>query len=99
MRYNGPATAPLEIPMPPADVSARIHDILVDVLMLEDPAAVTPDAHIVNDLGAESINVAEIAVAVENEFGIPVPDEMMQGVTTVAALTAAVEAALAARGA
>lgn len=79
----------------PADLPARVKDILVDVLMLDDPGLVTPEAHIVNDLGAESINVAEIAVAIENEFGIPVPDEMLAEVTTVAALTQKVEAALA----
>lgn len=85
--------------MPASDVYARIKEILLDVLMLEDESVVTPDAHIVNDLGAESINVAEIAVAVENEFGIPVPDEMLAQVSTVSALAAKVEAALAGRGA
>lgn len=85
--------------MPASDVYARVKDILVDVLMLEDAGAVTPDAHIVNDLGAESINVAEIAVAIENEFGIPVPDEMLAQVSTVGALVATVEAAQAGRGA
>lgn len=85
--------------MPAPDVYARVKDILVDVLMLEDPDQVTPAAHVVNDLGAESINVAEIAVAVENEFGIPVPDEMLADVSTVGALVAKVEAALATKGA
>lgn len=85
--------------MPATEVYDRIKEILVDVLMLEDEGAVTPGAHIVNDLGAESINVAEIAVAVENEFGIPVPDEMLAQVTTVEALAAKVEAALRAQGA
>lgn len=83
---------------PQTDVPARVKAILVDVLMLDDDSTVTPGAHIVNDLGAESINVAEIAVAVENEFAIPVPDDMLADITTVAALTEKVEAALAAAG-
>lgn len=80
--------------MSQATTADRVKDILIDVLMLDDPSVVTPGAHIVNDLGAESINVAEIAVAVENEFGIPVPDDMLADITTVAALTAKIEAAL-----
>jgi acyl carrier protein len=81
-----------------AEIATRLDAILVDVLMLEDPTVVVPEAQLVADLGAESINVAEIAVAIENEFGIAVPDALMAGVPTVAALRAAVEAALAKAG-
>ncbi|MBM3271137.1 MAG: acyl carrier protein [Candidatus Sericytochromatia bacterium] len=75
-------------------VAARVHAILVDVLMLEDPTRVQPDAHVVRDLGAESINLAELVVAIENEFGIDVPGEAMGQVGTVSSLCAMVEGAL-----
>ncbi len=75
-------------------IPSRIHDILVDVLMLDDPGRVTPEAHIVRDLGAESINLAELVVAIENEFHIAVPPDAIAQASTVAALVATVEAAI-----
>ena len=81
-----------------SDTAERLKEILVDVLMLDDPSVIVPEAHLVNDLGAESINVAEIAVAIENEFGLAVPDEQLAQITTVGALTAQIDAARAAAG-
>ena len=75
----------------------RIHAILVDVLMFEVPAMITPASHIVRDLGAESLNIAEIAVAIENEFGLEVELETIHKAPTVNELVAMVDAALAAR--
>ena len=36
---------------------------------------VTPDAKIVDDLGADSLDVVEISMALEQEFNVSVPDE------------------------
>ena len=79
----------------PASIEERLSAILVDVLMLENPAVVQPDAHLIHDLGAESINVAEIVVAIENEFGVSVPDSVIQEVSTVSALQAIIQDLLA----
>lgn len=67
---------------------AKVKEILADVLMLENPDIITPEAHIVKDLGAESINIAEITIALENEFDLVLPDESLQKVSTVEALVA-----------
>lgn len=80
-----------------SSVAERVKDILVDVLMLEEPGRVVPGAHLVHDLGAESINLAEIVVALENEFGLAVRDEAMQQARTVGELVAYVEQELVAR--
>jgi len=58
---------------------------------------VTPEAQIVRDLGAESINIAEIAVAIENEFDLEVDAASIQKGLTVAGLTSMVQEALAAK--
>lgn len=79
-------------------VLERVQEILVDVLMLEDPARVRPEAHLVHDLGAESINLAEIAVALENEFGIMVEDDGLHQAGTVAEVVTFVERELARLG-
>lgn len=65
---------------------ATVKEILADVLMLEDPGIITPESHIVTDLGAESINIAEITIALENEFDLVMPDESLQKISTVQAL-------------
>jgi len=72
-------------------VAERLTAILIDVLMLEDPTCVRPEAHLIHDLGAESINVAEIIVAIEHEFGVSVPDNVIQQASTVSALQATIE--------
>lgn len=79
------------------DTYTRVEAILIDVLMIEDTARVKPEAQIVRDLGAESINIAEIAVAIENEFDITVEDEAIQKGATVQDLVRYVDKALAAR--
>ena len=39
------------------------------------PADITEDTNIQEDLGADSLDVVEIVMALENEFGIEIPDE------------------------
>ena len=46
-------------------------------------AEVTPDARIVEDLGAESADVANIIAAVEDRMGIAVDEDKIQGIATV----------------
>ena len=79
------------------NVEACIRAILADVLLIEDPASIRLDSHIVKDLGAESINVAEITVAIENEFDLIIEDERIREVVTVGALVDFVSAAVASR--
>ncbi len=85
--------------MSATEVYSRVEEILVDVLMLEDRTIVRPEAHVVHDLGAESINIAELVIALENEFGIEVSTDTIQQATTVESLVALVERALAGQAA
>lgn len=69
----------------------RVADILIDVLMIDDPSIVHEEAHIVRDLGAESINFAEITVAIEDEFDITVNGADLAKAATVGSLVAYVD--------
>jgi len=40
-----------------------------------DISQVTDDAHLINDLGADSLHVVELIIAFENEYDIEIPDE------------------------
>ncbi len=60
----------------------KIVNIVVDQLGC-DESAVTEDASILEDLGADSLDVVEIMMAVEENFGIIVPDEEIPSVKTI----------------
>lgn len=44
---------------------------------------VTPDASIAHDLGADSLDAVELIMALEDEFGLEIPDEDAERITTV----------------
>jgi acyl carrier protein len=48
-----------------------------------DKGEVTADANILDDLGADSLDVVELVMALEDEFDIEVPDEDVEGMLTV----------------
>ncbi len=60
----------------------KIKAILVDQLDVDEDA-VTMGASISDDLGADSLDVADIVMSLEEEFDIEVPDEMLQNIKVV----------------
>ena len=48
---------------------------------------VTPDAKIVDDLGADSLDVVELLMTIEDEFSIEIPDEEIENIRTIGELT------------
>ena len=60
----------------------KVKKIVCDKLGV-DEAKVTEDASFVNDLGADSLDVVEIVMEVEKEFGIAIPDDAATQLTTV----------------
>ena len=60
----------------------KIKDIIVDQLGV-DPNEVTPEAHFIEDLGADSLDTVELVMAFEDEFKIEIPDEDAEKITTV----------------
>ena len=53
---------------------------------------VTPDAKIVDDLGADSLDVVELLSQLEEEYGIIIPDDQAENLATVADVANAIEA-------
>ncbi|AGA11059.1 Acyl carrier protein (ACP) (plasmid) [Sinorhizobium meliloti 1021] len=62
--------------------ATRVRAIIIEQLGV-DPARATDDASIVDDLGADSLEVAQIVMMIEDEFNIEISDESADAVVTV----------------
>jgi acyl carrier protein len=60
----------------------RVQKIVVEQLEVA-PDKVTPEASFANDLGADSLDVVELVMALEEEFDIEIPDEAAEAIDTV----------------
>ena len=60
----------------------KLCSIIVDVLGVEEDD-ITPDATFVDDLGADSLDVAQIIMGIEEEFDVTVDTDVASKVTTV----------------
>lgn len=65
------------------DVENKIRDLIAEMLEV-DAEAVVPTAHFRKDLDADSLDLMELIVELENEFGQEISDEDAQKITTVA---------------
>ena len=65
-----------------ADIADRVKAIIVDKLTV-DENEVTPNAEFSKDLGADSLDQVELIMEFEKEFGITIPDEEAEKITTV----------------
>ena len=60
----------------------KLVSIIVDVLGV-DAEEITPDTTFVDDLGADSLDVAQIIMGIEEEFDVTVDQDVASNVTTV----------------
>ena len=65
-----------------ASTEERVKQIIVEQLGVSEEE-VTPTAHFVDDLGADSLDQVELVMAFEEAFGIEIPDEDAEKITTV----------------
>jgi acyl carrier protein len=74
-----------------SEVAAKVKAIIVDKLGVEE-ADVTPTASFTNDLGADSLDTVELIMEFEKEFGISIPDEQAEKISTVGDAISHIEA-------
>ena len=60
----------------------KVKDVIVDKLGVEEDS-IKSEAHFVNDLGADSLDTVELIMEFEEEFGIEIPDDDAEKITTV----------------
>ena len=64
------------------DVPEKVKNIIAEQLGVK-PEEVTPEAKFIDDLGADSLDTVELVMALEEEFGIEIPDEEAEKLVTV----------------
>jgi acyl carrier protein len=65
------------------EIFDKVRDVIVDQLNVEE-ADVTEEASFIDDLGADSLDIVELVMALEEQFGISIPDEEAENIKTVA---------------
>jgi len=74
------------------DIIEKVKAVIVEQLGA-DEADVTEGATFIDDLGADSLDIVELVMALEEEFGISIPDEEAENIKTVGDAVAYIEAA------
>jgi acyl carrier protein len=64
------------------EIFEKVRDIIVDQLGV-DEEEVKPESAFVDDLGADSLDIVEVVMALEEEFEIEIPDEDAEHIRTV----------------
>ena len=73
------------------EIATRVKAIIIDKLDDEE-TEVTNEASFTNDLGADSLDTVELIMEFEKEFGISIPDDQAEKITTVGDAVSYIEA-------
>ncbi|MBM4384256.1 MAG: acyl carrier protein [Deltaproteobacteria bacterium] len=65
-----------------AGLAKRVEAIIVEQLGVT-PEEVVPEANFIDDLGADSLDIVELVMAMEEEFDIEIPDEHAERLQTI----------------
>jgi acyl carrier protein len=65
-----------------SETSDRVKKIVVEHLGVETDK-VTEEASFIDDLGADSLDIVELVMAFEEEFGVEIPDDAAEKISTV----------------
>ena len=69
--------------MPSPELEAKLKDIIKDQLGIEDAARIVPEARFAEDLKADSLDLVEMIMSLEEEFRVEIPDEEAEKILTV----------------
>lgn len=72
----------------------KVKDILSEQLDI-DKDIITSDSSIVDDLGADSLDIVDLVMSLEDEFDTEIPDEAIEGIKTVGDIVRYIEENLA----
>ena len=64
------------------EIFAKVKEVIIDQLSVDEDD-VTSEASFFDDLGADSLDIVELVMALEEAFDIEVPEEELEGIETV----------------
>lgn len=70
----------------------KVQELLAEALNIDDKSKITLQSNIVQDLGADSLDMVELLMSLEDNFGIVVPDEVANDLVTVEAIVKYIDA-------
>ena len=70
----------------------KVQALLAEALNIDEKSKITLQSNIVQDLGADSLDMVELLMSLEDNFGITVPDEVANDLVTVEAIVKYIEA-------
>lgn len=73
----------------------KVRDIISDQLGVADIESITTETSMIKDLGADSLDAVEIIMALEDEFGISVPDEEAENFKSIGDIVNYIESKIA----
>ncbi len=73
-----------------SEIAEKVAKIVVEQLGVSEDQ-VTPEAKFIEDLGADSLDQVELVMALEEEFGSDIPDDVAETLTTVGDAIAYIE--------
>lgn len=62
----------------------EFQSMLAKQLRMSDPSKITPESHIIKDLGADSLDILQLLMKLEDNYGYSIPDEKLAKFETVA---------------
>ncbi len=65
------------------DILEKVKDLIADQLDAADKDSITEGSSITDDLGADSLDVVDLVMALEDEFGIEIPEDEVENIKTV----------------
>ena len=74
-------------------VFEKVREILCEQLDI-DPEDITLDTNIIEDLGADSLDIVDFVMSLEDEFDKEIPDEDVEGIKTIGDIVSYIENSL-----
>ncbi len=65
------------------DIFEKVRDLIADQLDIADKDTITESSSITDDLGADSLDVVDLVMAIEDEFSVEIPEDEVENIKLV----------------
>ena len=65
------------------DIFEKVKDLIADQLDVDDKNSIAMESSITDDLGADSLDVVDLVMALEDEFSVEIPEDQVENIKTV----------------